>query len=227
MPLDQTFPRRPVARIDLKQPVHPAPGPTLPVQARVGLFGGSFNPAHAGHLHASQEALRRLGLDRVVWLVSPQNPLKERRGMAPFSERFASARQVAQADPRIEVSDYEERHGLQYSADTVARLNRRGNRRYVWLIGADNLLQLPRWKHWLRLLHACPVAVLARAPYLERAGTGLVARRFAAARIDERQAHRLVDLPAPAWVLLHHRLHPASSTAIRGERKAASQENFT
>ena len=147
--------------------------------------------------------------------------------MAAFAERFASACQVARADPRIEVSDYEERHGLRYSADTVARLARARDRRYVWIIGADNLIQLPRWKHWLRLLHACPVAVLARAPYLERAGKGLVAQRFAAARIDERQAHRLADLPPPAWVLLHHRLHPASSTAIRGERAAASQENST
>jgi nicotinate-nucleotide adenylyltransferase len=223
--LDPTFLRRPIARITRPLPVD-AP-PLARAVPRVGLFGGSFNPAHEGHLHASQEALRRLHLDRLLWLVSPQNPLKERDGMAPFAERFASARQVAAADPRIRISDYEERHGLRYSTDTITRLARDPNRRHVWIIGADNLLQLPRWKHWLRLLRACPVAVLARAPYLERAGTGLVAQRFADARIDERHAHRLADLPPPAWVLLHHRLHPASSTAIRRDRQAANRENST
>ncbi|WP_240476767.1 nicotinate-nucleotide adenylyltransferase [Geminicoccus roseus] len=223
--MDPTFLRRPVARIN-----RPLPAESLPLARavpRVGLFGGSFNPAHEGHLHASQEALRRLRLDRLVWLVSPQNPLKERDGMAPFVERFASAERVAAADPRIRVSDYEERHGLRYSADTITRLARAPDRRHVWIIGADNLLQLPRWKHWLLLLQTCPVAVLARAPYLQRAGKGLVAQRFAAARLDERHADRLADMPPPAWVLLHHRLHPASSTAIRRDRAAANQEIST
>jgi len=223
--LDPTCLRRPIARI-----VHPLAADPCPLPARVarvGLFGGSFNPAHEGHLHASREALRRLRLDRLVWMVSPQNPLKERDGMAPFADRFESARKVAAGDPRIEVSDYEERHGLRYSADTITRLARDPSRRHVWIIGADNLLQLPRWKHWLRLLHACPVAVLARAPYLERAGKGLVAQRFASARVDERHAHCLADLPPPAWVLLHHPLHPASSTAIRRDPGTANRENST
>jgi nicotinate-nucleotide adenylyltransferase len=225
MVLDPSFLQRPVARI--VRPVVADPVAAHPRLMRIGLFGGSFNPAHEGHLHASREAIRRLGLDRLVWLVSPQNPLKERRGMSSFALRFASAQKMAAADPRIEVSDYEERHGLRYSADTIARLAHDRSRRHVWIIGADNLLQLPRWKHWLRLLQACPVAVLARAPYLERAGKGVVAQRFAGARIDERLAHCLADLPPPAWVLLHHRLHPASSTAIRGELKAANRENLT
>jgi nicotinate-nucleotide adenylyltransferase len=174
--------------------------------------------------HATREALRRLRLDKVVWLVSPQNPLKTRSGMASFADRFASARRVAAADPRIEVSDYEEQKNLRFSVDTITGLARDPSRRHVWIIGADNLIQLPRWKHWLRLFHACPVAVIARAPYLERAGLGLVARRFAGARLDERQAHVLADLSPPAWVLLHHPLHPASSTAIRLRAEAAWQE---
>ena len=224
MTLDPTWLRRPIARI-----VRPAPGDdSLAVRSvpRVGLLGGSFNPAHAGHLHASSEAIRRLQLDRLVWLVSPQNPLKGRTEMAPFAARFASAQKTAAVDPRIEVSGYEEQHGLRYSADTIIRLARDHTRRYVWIIGADNLLQLPHWKHWLRLLHACPVAVLARSPYLRRAGLGLVAKRFSFARLDERHAHRLVDLAPPAWVLLHHPLHSASSTQIRREH-AVSRESST
>lgn len=227
MLLDPLCLRRPIARIVRPAPIPPGCPPRA--RPRIGLFGGSFNPAHEGHLHASREAIRRLQLDRLLWLVSPQNPLKEKEGMAPFPVRFASALEVARADRRIVVSDYEQRSGLRYSVDTLLRLTRDPDRRYVWVIGADNLLQLPRWRHWLRLIYACPVAVLARAPYLERAGKGLVAQRFAAARIDERHAHRLADLPPPAWVLLHHQLHPASSTAIRRdrEREAASQEKAT
>ena len=202
---------RPLARIriPLDRP-DAAPRPT-----RIGLLGGSFNPAHAGHLHVSREALARLRLDKVWWLVSPQNPLKPTTGMAPFVERFAGAVEVAAADPRIVVSDFEVRHGLSFTVDTLARLTRLPGIRFVWLIGADNLLQMPRWRHWERLFQACPVAVLARAPYLERAGKGMAAQRFAAARIDERAAGSLADMPPPAWVLLHNRMHPASSTAIR------------
>jgi nicotinate-nucleotide adenylyltransferase len=220
--MDPYTPRRPLVRI-----VRPVASPETILRRavpRVGLFGGSFNPAHAGHLHASQEALRRLRLDKIVWLVSPQNPLKAKNGMASFEERFAGALQVAGADRRIEVSDYEERKNLRFSVDTITSLVRDRSKRHVWIIGADNLIQLPQWKHWLRLFHACPVAVMGRAPYLERAGLGLVARRFAGARIDERQAHALADLPPPAWVLLHHPLHPASSTAIRQGVGAAWQE---
>ena len=146
--------------------------------------------------------------------------------MAPFAERFRSAQDVAAVDPRIEVSDYEERHGLQYSADTIDRLIRDRSRRYVWIIGADNLLQLPHWKHWLRLLRACPVAVLARPPYLQRAGTGLVAQRLAAERLDERHAHLLAELKPPVWTMLHHPLHSASSTQIRRMSRNA-EETFT
>ena len=220
--MDPYTPRRPLTRI--ARPIAPPDAVVLRSVPRVGLFGGSFNPAHAGHLHATREALRRLRLEKVVWLVSPQNPLKARSGMASFGERYASALQVAAADPRIEVSDYEEQRQLRFSVDTITSLVRDRSKRHVWIIGADNLIQLPRWKHWLRLFHACPVAVMGRAPYLERAGMGLVARRFAGARVDERQAHVLADLPPPAWVLLHHPLHPASSTAIRQHAGAAWQE---
>ena len=115
---------------------------------RIGLLGGSFNPAHAGHRYISTEALRRLDLDEVWWLVSPQNPLKSQSGMAPFSQRLSHAASVAR-HPRIRVSAIEAEMGTRYTADTLAMLVRRfPAARFVWLMGADNLMQIPKWRDW-------------------------------------------------------------------------------
>ena len=125
---------------------------------RIGLLGGSFNPAHEGHLHISRQALRRLKLDVVWWVVSPQNPLKPTAGMAPFEERFASAARVAAAEPRIVVSDIERTLGTRFSIDTVESLKAtHPDTRFVWVMGADNLLQAPRWTNdrSLRPLPTC------------------------------------------------------------------------
>jgi len=122
-------------------------------RARIGLLGGSFNPAHAGHLHISHEALKRFKLDEVWWLVSPQNPLKERAGMAPLAERVKAARKVASGDRRLRVTDLESRLGTYYTVDTLAKLRARLPRlKFVWLMGADNLLQLAHWKNWPGIL---------------------------------------------------------------------------
>ena len=118
---------------------------------RIGLLGGSFNPAHEGHLHVSQEALKRLRLDGVWWLVSPQNPLKTRVGMASFADRLAGARDLLRGHPRIAASGIEARLGTRYTVDTLDRLVTRTGCRFVWLIGADNLAQLPRWRRWRKL----------------------------------------------------------------------------
>ena len=183
---------------------------------RIGLLGGSFNPAHGAHLEISRTALTRLGLDEVWWLVSPQNPLKPARGMAPLESRLAGARDVAD-HPRIRVTALESALGTLYSADTVRALTTRFPKvRFVWLIGADNLGQIPRWKDWREIFAHVPVAVFARPNYSSRALSGKAAQSFARARIRESRATRLADTPPPAWVFIHGRLNPSSSTAIRG-----------
>lgn len=185
---------------------------------RIGLLGGSFNPAHAGHLHISRLALKQLGLDEVWWLVSPQNPLKPAAGMAPLDQRLAGARAVA-ADRRIRVSALEQRLGTRYTVDTLKKLKQRyGNARFVWLIGADNLQQLPKWKDWQGMFHLVPIAVFARDTYDSRALTGQAALRFARYRIPQRSAGRLAALRPPAWVFLVNRRHPASATRIRSQK---------
>lgn len=187
---------------------------------RIGLLGGSFNPAHDGHRHISLYALRRLRLDMIWWLVSPQNPLKPEAGMAAFGERIAGAQDVAR-HPRIRVSDIETRLGTQYTVDTVRALKRRFRRhRFVWIMGADNLVQLPKWRQWTAIFDLVPVAVFARSPYSGTALSGPAARRYAHKRLPDRAASRLASTPAPAWVFLHTPLHPASATRIRAARQS-------
>lgn len=194
----------------------PEPAEQLPRRA-IGLLGGSFNPAHDGHRYISLEAIKRLALDEVWWLVSPQNPLKPRAGMAPFAERSASAARVAR-HPRIRVSDLEARLATTYTAETLARLTAMPGQRFIWLIGADNLLQLPQWQHWERIFRLAPIAVFDRSPYSRSAVVSKAGQRFAHARIDESAAHTLKDTVTPAWTFLHLPPHPASSTAIRAQK---------
>jgi nicotinate-nucleotide adenylyltransferase len=203
--------RRPVARLHLPEP--PAPAPETH-RLRVGLLGGSFNPAHDGHRYVSLEAIKRLGLDQVWWLVSPQNPLKAAAGMAPLAERLARAMAVAR-HPRLKVLALETTLGTRYTADTLARLARWPGHRFVWLMGADNLAQLPRWWKWRGILAGCPVAVFERHPYSYPALSGPVARGFAASRLPEDRAGELAQQTPPAWVFVRMRPHPASATAIR------------
>ncbi|MSO70634.1 MAG: nicotinate-nucleotide adenylyltransferase [Alphaproteobacteria bacterium] len=189
--------------------------------SRVGLLGGSFNPAHEGHLYISREALRRLGLDQVWWLVAPQNPLKSASGMAPYAERLASAQEHARA-PRLMVSDLEARLGTRYTADTLARLTRRQpGAQFVWLMGADSFAELDRWKRWPRIFYRVVIAVFARAPYDSKALAGKVARRFRHARRKPGQARALAGHRPPAWVFLPLRRHPASASAIRAAAGSA------
>lgn len=184
------------------------------------MLGGSFNPAHAGHRHISLEALRRLGLDRVWWLVTPQNPLKPRDGMAPLAERIAGARAVAR-HPRIVVTDIERRLGTTYTADTLEALSRRYPRaRLVWIMGADNLRQISHWERWTDIFKGVPVAVFDRPSYSLSALSSVAARRFRAARRPARAARALAMDTPPAWVFLAIPRHPASATAIRRRRAA-------
>ena len=179
---------------------------------RIGLLGGSFNPAHEGHRHVARMALRALRLDQVWLMVSPGNPLKPTRGMAPFAERLASARRMAQP-PRILATGIEAALGERYSARTLAKLTTRFPlARFVWIIGADNLWQLPRWRQWQALVARTPVAVLPRPGWTRKALAGQAAhrlRRFRRKRPGPMPEH------GPAWTLVPARENSASATAIR------------
>ena len=162
-------------------------------------------------------ALKRLQLDEVWWLVSPQNPLKSAAGMAPFSERLANARTVA-THRRVIVSDIERRLGTYYTRDTLKRLCvRRRGQNFVWLMGADNLVQFPKWEGWKEIFNTVPIAIFDRPTYSSRALAGIVATRFADRRIPERDASGLVRRKTPSWVFLHSRLNPVSATEIRAQ----------
>ena len=185
---------------------------------RIGLLGGSFNPAHHGHRDISLAALKYLDLDEIWWMVSPQNPLKPMDGMAPFAERLASARAMA-CHPKIRVTDVESRLGTQFTADTLkALVTRFPSCRFVWLMGADNLAQISSWRDWTKIFHLTPIAVFDRPTYTIKALTALAARRFRRSRRREAALKMLAATPPPAWVFVHHRLNPISATAIRAER---------
>jgi nicotinate-nucleotide adenylyltransferase len=187
---------------------------------RVGLLGGSFNPAHQGHLHVSREALKRLGLDEIWWLVAPQNPLKSTAGMASLKERMASATRVAR-DPRIRILDLETRLGTHFTADTLAALQTHWPRiDFVWLMGADNLAQIRQWKNWQAIFARVPIAVFARPTYCRKALAELAAQRFARARVI-RETRRFSEIKPPAWIFLPVKLDFHSATAIRAPKGAA------
>ncbi len=187
-------------------------------RARIGLLGGSFNPAHEAHLQISRDALKRLALDEVWWLVSPQNPLKPKQGMAEMTQRIEAARALTGAE-RIRVTGIERLLGTTYSADTLERLQALLPRtRFVWLMGADNLLQIHRWQRWTQIFNRLPVAVFDRPPYSIRALSSKAARRFSAHRMAEGDAPALADAAPPAWIFIHGRKNPLSATGIRAVR---------
>jgi nicotinate-nucleotide adenylyltransferase len=193
----------------------------------VGLFGGSFNPAHDGHAHVAETAMRRLGLDRVIWLVSPQNPLKDARDSAPLAERMASARAaaaMAAAGPSMVVSDFETRIGTQWTVDTLRALTaRHPGVRFVWLMGSDNLAGFHKWRGWTDIMRMMPMAVIARPGSQLDSRTAPAAARFASARVPAARARLLPALDAPAWTYLTAPLNPRSSTALRAARDAAAR----
>ena len=182
---------------------------------KIGLFGGSFNPPHAAHRAASLLTLKRLGLDRVWWLVSPGNPLKDTRALPPLADRITAARKLA-AHPRIAVSDLEGEIGTRYTFDTLRWLaSRLPEVRFVWIMGADNLGTFHHWQHWAEIAEHMPIAVVDR-PGVTRAGPFL--ERFAAARLPESSARLLPMREPPAWVYLHGLKSTVSSTALRAVR---------
>ena len=184
---------------------------------RIGLLGGSFNPAHAGHRAISLAAIEALDLDEVWWLVSPGNPLKDTTGMAPLAVRLASARAMARR-ARIRPTDIEARLGTIYTADTIAVLLRRyPNHRFVWLMGADNLAGFHNWQRWRDMAAMVPIAIIDRPGSTLRASRAPAAVSLARYRIDETDARLLADLRPPAWVFVHGRRSETSSTRLRAQ----------
>ncbi len=196
------------------------PGFALARGMKVGLYGGSFNPVHEGHAHVAETARQRLGLDRVIWLVAPQNPLKSSAETQPLDARLAGVRAFAR-DRGMIVSDVETRLGTRYTLDTVLALKTRfPGVRFVWIMGADSLAGFHRWRGWTQIMQALPVAVVSRPWISLKSRSSPAARRFAAARIPFTRAKSLTDYPAPAWVFLFGPLNFQSSTALRERMRA-------
>lgn len=180
----------------------------------IGLLGGSFDPAHDGHVHLTREALKRFGLDRVWWLVSPGNPLKARQP-APMAERLARAQAVLD-HPRVVVTDIEAQLGTRYTAATLEALTvLYPGVRFVWLMGADNLLQFDRWERWRDIMGTVPIGVLARPGSQIGARLSKTAEIFWDARLPKSDSRRLGFGPAPRWCFLNMPMRDVSSSAIR------------
>jgi nicotinate-nucleotide adenylyltransferase len=180
----------------------------------VGLLGGSFDPAHDGHVHITKAALERFGLDRVWWLISPANPLKT-HGPAPIGERMAAAKSVMQ-HPRVTVTDIEERLGTRYTAQTIVALQAAyPGVHFVWLMGADNLAQFHRGQDWREIMERVPVGVLARPGDRISARMSKTARLYRAHRLIGRASQLLARAEAPMWSFVNLPMSQSSSTAIR------------
>ncbi|MEM8776032.1 MAG: nicotinate-nucleotide adenylyltransferase [Pseudomonadota bacterium] len=187
----------------------------------IGLLGGSFDPPHAGHVHISQEALRRFSLDRVWWLVSPGNPLKS-RGPAPLEERMTACRAMA-THPNIDVTDIEAQIGTRFTAQTIENIfHLRPGVRFVWLMGADNLAQFDQWQNWQSIVNALPLGVLARPGQRISARMSKTARIYRESRLPSRQSHLLSRAEAPCWCFVNVPMSPLSSTQIRARRSRQS-----
>jgi nicotinate-nucleotide adenylyltransferase len=181
----------------------------------VGLFGGSFNPPHAGHALVGEIALRRLALDQLWWIVTPGNPLKSGNELAPLAERLMLSEQTAQ-NPRIKVTAFEAAHHVRYTADTLALVRARNpGVDFVWVMGADGLRDFHRWQRWRKIVMTFPIAVIDRPGSTLSFLSSMVAKTFDYARVDEIDAPRLARMKAPAWTFIHGPRSMLSSTAIR------------
>lgn len=201
-------------RADLRMP-HVEPG------MRIGLFGGSFNPPHHGHLLVAETALTRLDLDQIWWMVTPGNPLKNTDGLPSLADRIAASRKLI-SDRRIKVTAFEANLTSRFTADTVDTvLQRNKGVRFVWVMGADNLAQFHRWQNWRAIAHSLPLAIIDRPgstlSFLS-APAAQVLRRY---RVDESDAITLADMKAPAWTFLHGPRSAQSSTALRAVQSPA------
>lgn len=184
---------------------------------RVGLLGGSFDPAHEGHVLLTEQALKRFGIDKVWWLVTPGNPLKEHQP-APLEERIAHARQLMD-DPRVEVTGIEAELGTRKTVDTIAALQKvYPTLDFVWLMGSDNLVQFSQWERWREIADRVPIGVLSRPGSRLAARLSKAARVMASSRLPARRAGLLAASKPPAWVMVNMPMSDVSSSAIRAAR---------
>lgn len=181
----------------------------------IGLFGGSFNPPHDGHVLVADIALRRLGLDQLWWMVTPGNPLKDNSHLAPLAKRLAMSEAIT-PDPRIKVTAFEKTLGENYTARVLARVKARNPHvHFIWIMGADNLAGFHMWQRWQTIARTFPIAVIDRPGATLSYLSSKMARTFDYARIDEDDARSLWKRNAPAWTFIHGPRSPLSSTALR------------
>ncbi|MFN7025681.1 MAG: nicotinate-nucleotide adenylyltransferase [Pseudorhizobium sp.] len=181
----------------------------------VGLFGGSFNPPHEGHLLVAEIALRRLSLDQLWWMVTPGNPLKSRTELAPLASRIAMCERLAR-DPRMKITAFEQALGSPYTAHTLSHIrNRKRGVHFIWIMGADGLRNFHRWQEWRSIAHTFPIAIIDRPGSTLSFLSSKMTRTFDYARVDEDDAGIIWRKPAPAWTFIHGPRSTSSSTNLR------------
>lgn len=185
----------------------------------IGLFGGSFNPPHEGHVLVAETALKKLGLDQIWWMVTPGNPLKSHKELAPLSERIAACEALA-TDPRIKITAFEKSLGTSYTAKTLESVKARNQHvNFAWVMGADNLQSFHLWKDWRKIAESYPIAVIDRPGSTLAFLSSKTAQTYRNARVDEDASRTLPRRKAPAWVFLHGPRSSLSSTALRNRAK--------
>ena len=188
---------------------------TVSPNQKIGVLGGSFNPAHEGHLSISKIALQRLNLDEVWWIISPRNPLKKYDILYDFEDRVSSAEKVIDTN-HISISRLEKNAQIKYTIGTVEYLNTRYvGTKFVWIMGADNLKDFHRWREWDKLAITVPIAIIDRPSSSLDVTSSLFANKYRKYRVDEADAQNLADKKKPAWVFLHSKLNDQSSSQLR------------
>ncbi|MEX3011636.1 nicotinate-nucleotide adenylyltransferase [Hoeflea sp. TYP-13] len=188
----------------------------------VGLFGGSFNPPHEGHVLVADTAIRKLRLDQLWWIVTPGNPLKDNSNLARLSTRIEWSREIA-TDPRIKFTAFETAHNLRYTAQTLRFVKQRNHGvKFVWVMGADNLAGFHHWQDWQFIANAMPIAIVDRPGSTLSYLSSIMAKTFGHARVDENDVAALARMKPPAWTFIHGPRSPHSSTAIRKTQEKQS-----